>query len=100
MAAPHRTCHYASDTDGFTILAPVRQDEDFRVLWQQEFSQHMLLQFSEAPTEGYLCVWREILITDDDNAVADESAVNCLELLIVPPLVHVCAGHLCGKTVG
>jgi hypothetical protein len=88
------------DTDGFTILAPVRQDEDFRVLWQQEFRQHMLLQFSEAPTEGYLCVWREILITDDDNAVADESAVNCLELLIVPPLVHVRAGHLCGKTVG
>src|SRR5450830_222456 len=63
-----------------TILNDVGNNQDFRVLRQLEWMQHMDLQSAEAAAEINLLLWRNVLITEHQHMMVEVGMVHALEI--------------------
>jgi len=72
-----------AQADGLAVFDDVGDDQDFRVVGQQELLEHMDLQHAKAATEGDLLVGGDALVAKDHHMVIQVRAVNAGEILVI-----------------
>src|SRR5690606_12192854 len=80
--------------DRLTVLLDVGDDEDLRVIGQQELLEHMDLQWAEAAAEIDLLLRGDALVAEHQQAVVQVGTVNPREIDIVQRLGQVQADDL------
>src|SRR5688572_27928658 len=83
-----------TETYVLSDLARVRNDEDFRVVGQEELFEHVDLQHAEATAEIDLLFRGNLLIAKDHDMVIQMCAVNPREVLIIDRPAEVKANDL------
>ncbi|GLH52601.1 hypothetical protein RS3R6_07820 [Pseudomonas atacamensis] len=83
-----------SETDVLAVLDDVGNDEDFRVIGQEELFEHVDLQHAETAAEIDLLLRGDLLIAKDHDVVIQVRAVNPREVLIIDRPAQVEANDL------
>eukprot|EP00659_Diplonema_papillatum_P021701 gene21699-biopygen22005 len=71
-----------SQADGLAVFDDVGDDQDFRVVGQQELFEHMDLQHAETAAEGDLLLGGDTLVAEDHDVMVQMRAVNACEVLV------------------
>jgi hypothetical protein len=83
-----------TETDVLAVLDDVGNDENFRVIGQQELLEHVDLQHAKATAEIDLLLRGDLLIAKDHDVVIQVRAVNAREVLIIDRSAEVEANDL------
>ena len=88
-----------SQADGLAVFNDVGDDQDFRVVGQQELFEHMDLQHAESTAEVDLLLGSDTLITENHDMMVQVRTMNAHEIFVVDRTGQIEADDL-GTAVG
>src|SRR5690606_3259378 len=71
-----------TQTDGLTVLDDVGDDEDFRVIGEQELLEHVNLQRAETAAEGDLLFRGDALVTEHQQCMIEMGTMDAGKVFI------------------
>ena len=89
-----------TQADGLAVLDDVGDDQDFRVVGQQELFEHVDLQHAEAAAEGDLLFGGDALVAEHYDVVIQMRAVDAREVCVVDRAGQVQANDLGADAAG
>ena len=69
--------------DGLAILDDIGDDQDFRMVSQQELFEYMDLQHAEATAKGNLLLGSDTLVTKDHDMMIEVRAMNPRKVMVI-----------------